>query len=261
MALTLKFPPSLGIPNANVCGECTGSILLGIEEPFQRGRQNQLEFIGDGGPFYFKSNNFSLGDTLTWARGSSTFKFGGDLRVSQNSNFDAGRAGAIKGQYQYGTGVGGFLSGNYGAIPVGPETLVLARQTSCWVTPRDFVSRGTPGTPPFLSNKEISFFGQDDWKVNETLTLNLGLRWDLFTQPTERYDNQSNYNPANDTLTRAGDNAPGGRDLVNSDSITLDRPLGFAWSGFKSDRSIVIRGGYALKYAVDTPGIPGILQS
>ena len=71
----LGFDPqisaSLGIPNANVCGECTGSILLGIEEPFQRGRQNQLEFIGDGGPFYFKSNNFSLADTLTWSRGSS----------------------------------------------------------------------------------------------------------------------------------------------------------------------------------------------
>src|SRR6185503_6430856 len=47
----LGFDPqiaaSLGIPNANTCGECTGSILLGIEEPFQRGRQNQLEFIGD----------------------------------------------------------------------------------------------------------------------------------------------------------------------------------------------------------------------
>ncbi|HEX8337523.1 MAG TPA: carboxypeptidase-like regulatory domain-containing protein, partial [Pyrinomonadaceae bacterium] len=66
----LGFDPNisanLGIANTNVCGECTGSILLGIEEPFQRGRQNQLEFIGDGGPFYFTSNNFSFADALTW---------------------------------------------------------------------------------------------------------------------------------------------------------------------------------------------------
>jgi len=264
----LGFDPqiaaSLGIPNANTCGECTGSILLGIEEPFQGGRQNQLEFIGDGGPFYFKSNNFSFADTLTWSRGSSTFKFGGDLRVRQNTNFDAGRAGAIKGQYQYGTGAGGFLSGNYSGInniKIGPQDSGSGAANFLLGYTPAFVSRGTPGTPPFLSNKEISFFGQDDWKVNESLTLNLGMRWDLFTQPTERFDSMSNYNPANDTLTRAGKNAANGRDLVNSDYNNFGPSAGFSWSGFKNDKTVVIRGGYALKYSVDTPGIPGILQA
>ena len=261
----LGFDPqisaSLGIPNANTCGECTGSILLGIEEPFQGGRQNQLEFIGDGGPFYFKSNNFSLADTLTWSRGSSTFKFGGDMRVRQNTNFDAGRAGAIKGQYQYGTGAAGFLAGNYSGINIGPRDSGSGAANFLLGYAPAFVSRGTPGTPPFLSNKEISFFGQDDWKVNENLTLNLGLRWDLFTQPTERFDSMSNYNPANDTLTRAGENAPNGRDLVNSDRNNFGPSAGFAWAGFKNDKTVVIRGGYAIKYSVDTPGIPGILQA
>ena len=251
----------LGIANTNICGECTGSILLGIEEPFQGGRQNQLEFIGDDGPFYFTSNKFSLGDTLTWARGTSTFKFGGDFRLRQNSNFDAGRAGAIKGQYQYGTGAGGFLSGNFGSIPIGPRDSGSGGANFLLGYTPGFTSRGTPGTPPFLSNKELSFFGQDDWKVNETLTLNLGLRWDLFTQPTERFDNQSNYDPATDRLTRAGENAPGGRDLVESDWNNFGPSVGFAWSGLKNDRTVVIRGGYAIKYAVDTPGIPGVLQS
>jgi hypothetical protein len=261
----LGFDPNisnnLGITNTNVCGECTGSVLLGIEEPFQRGRQNQLEFIGDGGPFYFTSNNFSFADGLTWVTGTSTFKFGGDLRVRQNSNFDAGRAGAIKGQYQYGTGAGGFLAGNYGGIPIGPQDSGSGQANFLLGYNPAFTSRGTPGTPPFLSNKEISFFGQDDWKVSPTLTLNLGLRWDLFTQPTERYDAQANYNPATDTLTRAGENAPGGRDLVNSDYNNFGPALGFAWSGLRDDKTVVLRGGYAIKYSVDTPGIPGILQS
>lgn len=261
----LGFDPNisanLGIPNANICGECTGSILLGIEEPFQRGRQNQLEFIGDGGPFYFTSNNFSFADALTYVRGTSTFKFGGDLRVRQNSNFDAGRAGAIKGQYQYGTGAGGFLAGNYGGVPLGPRDSGSGGANFLLGYAPGFVSRGSPGTPPFLSNREISFFGQDDWKVNQTLTLNLGLRWDYFTQATERFDNQSNYNPATNLLTRAGEGAAGGRDLVNSDMNNFGPAVGFAWSGFKEDRTVVLRGGYAIKYAVDTPGIPGILQS
>jgi hypothetical protein len=260
----LGFDPNisadLGIPRANICGECTGSVLLGIEEPFQGGRQNQLEFIGDGGPFYFTSNNFSFADALTWVSGTSTFRFGGDYRVRQNSNFDAGRAGAIKGQYQFGTGAGGFLAGNYSGIPIGPQDSGSGAANFLLGYNPAFVSRGTPGTPPFLSNHELSFFGQDDWKVSPTLTLNLGLRWDYFTQPVERFDNQANYDPATDTLVRAGENAPGGRDLVDSDRNNFGPSAGFAWSGFRSDKSVVVRGGYAIKYAVDTPGIPGVLQ-
>lgn len=261
LGYSAEISSQLGIPNANVCGECTGAILLGIEEPFQRGRQNQLEFIGDGGPFYFTSNNFSFADALTWVTGTSTFRFGGDLRVRQNSNFDAGRAGNIKGQYQYGTGAGGFLAGNYSGIPIGPQDAGSGAANFLLGYNPAFTSRGNPGTPPFLSNKEISFFGQDDWKVSPTLTLNLGLRWDLFTQPTERFDAQANYNPANDTLTRAGDNAPGGRDLVESDLNNFGPSIGFAWSGLRSDKTVVLRGGYAIKYSIDTPGIPGILQA
>jgi len=261
---SLGFDPNvsanLGIANTNVCGECTGSVLLGIEEPFQGGRQNQLEFIGDGGPFYFTSNNFSFGDALTWVRGTNTFKFGGDFRVRQNSNFDAGRAGAIKGQYQFGTGAGGFLAGNYN-VPIGPQDSGSGAANFLLGYSPGFTSRGTPGTPPFLSNRELSFFGQTDWKMSPTLTLNLGLRWDYFTQPVERFDSQSNYNPANDTLTRAGESAPGGRDLVDSDLNNFGPSLGFSWSGLREDKTVVVRGGYAIKYAVDTPGIPGILQS
>ncbi|MGH9905919.1 MAG: carboxypeptidase regulatory-like domain-containing protein, partial [Pyrinomonadaceae bacterium] len=256
-----EISSQLGIPDANICGDCTGVVLLGIEEPFQGGRQNQLEFIGDGGPFYFNSNNFSFADALTWVRESHTFKFGGDLRIRQNTNLDGGRSGAIKGQYQYGTGAGGFLAGNFGGALIGPQDSGSGAANFLLGYNPGFVSRGNPGSPPFLSNKEISFFGQDDWKASPTLTLNLGLRWDLFTQPTERFDAQSNYNPATDTLTRAGENAPGGRDLVNSDLNNFGPSVGFAWSGFKDDRTVVLRGGYAMKYAVDTPGIPGILRA
>src|ERR1041385_4916771 len=170
LGFSTNISSQLGIRGANICGECTGSILLGIEEPFQNGRQNQLEFIGDGGPFYLKSNNWSFADALTWVRGTGTFKFGGDLRIRQNTNFDAGRAGAIKGQYQYGTGAGGFLAGNFSGVLVGPQDSGSGAANMLLGYDPAFVRRGQPGTPPFLSNKELSFFGEDDWKVNPTLT-------------------------------------------------------------------------------------------
>src|SRR6185312_6430965 len=110
---------------------------------------------------------------------------------------------------QYGTGAGGFLSGNYSGINIGPKDSGSGAANFLLGYAPAFTSRGSPGTPPFLSNRVMSFFVQDDWKVNDSLTLNLGLRWDLFSQPVERFDSQSNYDPTTDTLTRAGENAPG----------------------------------------------------
>ena len=259
----LGFDPNvsanLGHRNVNVCGQCEGVVLLGIEEPLFN---SNLEFIGDGGPFYFLSNNFSVADTLTWVKNSQTFKFGADFRLRQNSNFDGGRNGGMKANVQYGSTTGGFLSGNYSGL-IGDSANDAGSGLANFLLGYSpaFITRGTPGGPYFQSNREIAFFGQDDWKVNQNLTLNLGLRWDLFTQPTERFDRQTNFNPANDTLTRAGDGASGGRDLVESDLNNFGPRIGFAWSGLKSDKSFVVRGGYGLLYAVDIPGIPGILST
>ena len=53
--------------------------------------------------------------------------------------------------------------------------------------------------------------------MSPDLTLNLGLRYDIFTAPTERFDLQTNFDPATRTIQMAGENAPGGRDLADTD--------------------------------------------
>ncbi|HEX8144860.1 MAG TPA: carboxypeptidase-like regulatory domain-containing protein [Pyrinomonadaceae bacterium] len=259
----LGFSPSnsadLGIPNVNVCGlPCTGTLLIGVigTDDAGRGNDRDLEFVGDGGPFTFLSNNYFFGDTLTVVRGNHTYKIGGDLRVRQNQNIDAGRGGGTKGNLVYGSGVGGFASGNYAGIAIGPRDSGSSYANLLLGYPPASISRGNGGGGPYLqSNKEISFYVQDDWKVRSDLTLNLGLRYDLFTPRTERFDRQVNFDPVTSTLVRAGEGAPGGRGLANTDKNNFGPRIGFAYS-YGPEKHFIIRGGYGLLYAVDVTGQP-----
>ena len=239
---------NLGAPNINLGPNSSGIVLVGIVDELT-GTDRATEFTGDGGPFYFLSNNFHFADAVTVIKGNSTFKFGGDYRVRQNSNYDGGRNNGTKGNYQYGTTDSGFVSGNYNGI--GPNDTGSSLANFLLGYQPGFVGRGDPGGPYFQSSKEIAFFVQDDWKVNTDLTLNLGLRYDIFTAPTERYDRQGNFDPATRTIQMAGENAPGGRDLAHTDKNNFGPRIGFAYSGFKEDKTFVVRGGYGLLYATD----------
>ena len=238
----------LGAPNINISANTSGIVLVGIVDELT-GTDRATEFTGDGGPFYFLSNNFHAADAVTVIRGNSTYKFGGDYRIRQNSNYDGGRNNGTKGNYQYGTTGSGFVSGNYNGIGSNDTGSSLANFLLGYQP--GFVGRGDPGGPYFQSSKEMAFFVQDDWKVNQDLTLNLGLRYDIFTAPTERFDRQSNFDPATKTIQMAGDNAAGGRDLAHTDKNNFGPRIGFAYSGFKPDKTMVLRGGYGVLYAID----------
>ena len=51
---------------------------------------------------------------------------------------------------------------------------------------------------------ETGYYGQDDYKVNSRLTLNLGLRYDFYTWPTEINNRMANFDVATDTIVLAG---------------------------------------------------------
>ena len=240
---------NLGAPNINLGPNSSGIVLVGIVDELT-GTDRATEFTGDGGPFYFLSNNFHVADAVTVVKGSSTYKFGGDYRIRQNSQYDGGRNNGTKGNYQYGTTGSGFVAGNYNGI--GPNDTGSSLANFLLGYQPGFVGRGDPGGPYYQSSKEMAFFVQDDWKVNTDLTLNLGLRYDIFTAPTERFDRQGNFVPGSNTIQMAGDSAPGGRDLANTDKNNFGPRIGFAYSGFKADKTLVLRGGYGLLYATDT---------
>lgn len=244
----------LGANNINIGENFSGIVLLGIVDTIGGG-DRAVEFTGDGGPFLFRSNNFNLSDAVTVVKGNSIYKFGADIRVRQNTNIDGGRNGGIKGNVQYGTTNSGFVSGNYNGI--GPDDTGSALANFLLGYKPGFVTRGTPGTDALLSSKEIAFYVQDDWKVSQDLTLNLGLRYDIFTAPTERFDRLSNFDPATGNIVTAGEGAPNGRDLVKTDMNNIGPRVGFAYS-FGENKQYVVRGGYGILYSVDASGIPSL---
>ena len=90
-----------------------------------------------------------------------------------------------------------------------------------------------------------AFFVQDDWRVTEKLTLNLGLRYDFMTPSYEKDNRQANFDPATGTLVYASDGSLEDRALVKPDRNNVAPRIGVV---FALDDKTVLRGGYGMFY-------------
>ncbi|MBK8810926.1 MAG: TonB-dependent receptor [Acidobacteria bacterium] len=255
------FSRDIGIPNANDGSlEASGGLLMGA---FGTGFQ---EFTGDGGLFQVKSKNPYFADTLTFIKGNHTIKGGGELRMRFLNTIDGGRSGALKGQFQYGDN--GPATGPNAACPAGSGTT-----TDCFVRPDGIPYGGTGnatanillglpalqagkgsinGGPFNLRSQEWGFFIQDDWKVNDRLNFNLGLRYDVFTPWSEKDGRYSLYDVSQrKILTASG----GGDGIVKTDLNNFGPRVGFALA-LNDEKTMVIRGGYGLMYTLDGTDYP-----
>lgn len=86
---------------------------------------------------------------------------------------------------------------------------------------------------------------QDDWRVNDRLTLNLGLRYEYATPHWERDNILSNFDPATRTMVPARDGSLQSRSTIRPDRNNLGPRLGFAYT---ITPATVARGGYGVSY-------------
>jgi hypothetical protein len=99
---------------------------------------------------------------------------------------------------------------------------------------------------PGLRAWEFFAFAGDKWQVSQKLTVDIGIRWELYPPATPPFPNEfSNYNPTNNTLVVSGV----GGNPTNLGMVTRYKNwaprLGIA---YRLDNKTVIRAGFGISY-------------
>ncbi len=244
---------ALGIPGINIGGNITsGSPGFNITNvPGGSGGTNGTVY-GDGlginrcnCPLTEREDQYQIVNNWTRIIGNHAIKVGADLRYGRNLRVpsDSDRAG----QLNFGTGPDSWPSipNNAAGKPqpqggLGFATFLLGDVTSF----SRYVSTSTNAKE---FQKRAFFYGQDTWRASRKLTLNLGLRWDLyFPETTNAAGNGSLLNLTDGYLHVAG---IGG---VPSDlGWTVDKAKQFSprvGVTYQLDPKTVIRAGYGRSF-------------
>jgi len=122
-------------------------------------------------------NQWMFASLLNKVIHSHNLKFGGERRIYLNNFF---QPGDTSGGFDFGPD----LTAQSVFNPADFQGNDLASFLLGWG------DDGTVGAVPAVANKsmETSFFAQDEWKVSQRLTLNLGLRYEWSTPYSERYN-------------------------------------------------------------------------
>jgi hypothetical protein len=168
-------------------------------------------------------NDFEYSDTLSWSRGRHAFKYGVDaFRYQQNSFFDSNFRGTLS-------------FPTVAAFQAGTPSLFTEN-----------VGNSVRGN----RNTDVFGFAQDDFRVTNTITLNLGVRLESAGGVSEVHNILSNIDPNNTTPLGGGGSGPlGGVDLGGTSfkrNYNWAPRLGIAWN--PNHGKLVFRGGYGWAY-------------
>ena len=177
-----------------------------------------ISTISTGGtnPAFWAQNIFEYIDDLSLTHGAHTFKMGGILKRTRFNGFSAAR---FRGQFRFRT-VADFLQANV----------------------RDFQTSDVFASTRGLRQWLAGMYFQDEWRVRPRLTLNLGIRYEFITSPTEVAGRIANLREQ-----FAPDVTVGNPYFLNPSLKNFAPRVGFAYDP-TGDGKTSIRGGFGVYY-------------
>jgi hypothetical protein len=243
-ALTLVLTPNLVNESRVAFNRVAASVTqeasvlnsdVGLPTISPRARDLGLSFItitgfsplGDEGnnPQDSVTNVYQFLNNTSYVDGNHLFKFGADLRFSQQNAF---RDVESRGRLQFSPFFQ--LTGNaLGDLLLGFPLLTSVARVD---------------NPQRIRTESYNFFINDSYRVTQRLTLNAGLRYEYNSPPVDADDRASVYDVATRSLVRVGTNGVP-RSGFEADKNNFAPRVGFAWS---IREQTVLRGGYGIYY-------------
>jgi hypothetical protein len=199
---------------------------------------------------FLTNNRWQFSDDLTWVKGRHTAKVGFEYRYHQFP-FRGWAVGAVGGQFDFNRlGTGGYdAQGNNLGQTGDPFASFLLGQVQ--------QSNQTIPVQPTFNEAYTAAWINDEFKVNDRLTLTLGLRFDYQFARTERDNQYSTFDP--NTPNPGAGNRPGalifaGTGPGRSGQTTFEDPPKDAWGprvgfAYRLGDKNAIRGGYGIYYS------------
>jgi hypothetical protein len=173
-------------------------------------------------PRYANIKTYQIVDSVSYQRGKHDYKMGLDISVQRIVNYFPGN---FAGSFQFSS------YADFAALK--PSSFTQA-----------FAGPGTDGPLTHPDVNEYAFYAQDSWRVSDRLTLNYGIRYDLFS-----YSGVTVKNPDPGLAALGLDTS-----RINPDHNNWAGRFGFAYKPSR-DGKLVLRGGWGMYYA----RVPSIL--
>jgi hypothetical protein len=225
-----------GIPGVNVSPQTSGLSNLAVAGLFD---------IGDSllTPLQLYTTDWNFSDKITWVKGRHVIHAGIDYQHEMGST----------GYLVYGRGFDTFLNLSTSSLLGTPGGNAFA--SFLVGAPYEILRDEFPPGLVGLISYRVGFFMQDDIKLTQKLTINVGARYDIMPYPREMHDRLSNFDPATGTMLIAGQQTS--QRLVNTDYKDVAPRVGLAYS---PTGKTAIRAGYGVGF-IDPYGAAGVLNS